>query len=89
MRGRCPGSRSVGGTSLAGSIVAKYRANPPRDREPLAPRQQMHVDRESRPGQRQLGGDALRAGPVEELDEPLEQPTVLRHREAEPATDAR
>ena len=27
-RGRCPGSRSAGGISLAGSIVARCRANP-------------------------------------------------------------
>ena len=35
-----------------------------------------------------LGGDPLRAGPVEEFDEPFERAPVLGHREAEPATDA-
>ena len=79
MRGRCPGNSSVGGTSLAGET--------PRDREPLAPRKRMDVDGELRPCQRQFGGDPLRAGPVEELDEPCERAPVLGHREAEPATD--
>jgi hypothetical protein len=47
----------------------------------------MDIDRQPCPRQRQLGGDPLRAGPVEEGDEPFEHASVLGHREAEPATN--
>ena len=83
-----PGQQ-VGGRDLAGGVDrGQVPGETARDREPLAPRERMDVDRQPRPRQRQLGGDPLRAGPLEELDEPFEQAPVLGHREAEPATDA-
>ena len=47
----------------------------------------MHVDGQPRPRQRRLGGDPLRSGPLEEVDEPGEKSPVLGHGEAEPAAD--
>ena len=44
--------------------------------------------RHPRPHQRQLGGDPLSARLLEELDEPFQQPAVLRHLEPEPTADA-
>jgi hypothetical protein len=43
-----------------------------RDPEPLAPPVWVRVNRHPRPRERQLGGDPLRAGPLKELDEPIE-----------------
>ena len=74
---------------LAGRIdCGQVPGETPRNREPLPPRERMDVNGKPRPRQRQLGRDRLRASPVEELDEPFEHAPVLRHREAEPATDA-
>ena len=68
-----PGQQ-VGGRDLAGGVDrGQVPGETPRDREPLTPGERMDVDGQPRPGQRQLGGDPLCAGPVEELDEPFEQ----------------
>jgi hypothetical protein len=45
------------------------------------------MHRQPCPLKRQLSGDPLRARPLEELDKPFEQPAVLGHLEAEPATN--
>ena len=87
IRARVAGKRSLEGTSLAGSSVARWRANPRRDPEPLAPVVRVRVHRQPRPLERQLGGDPLSARPLEELDEAFEQPAVLGHLESEPAAD--
>ena len=52
-----------------------------------APTARIRGDGQPCPLQRQLGGDSFGACPLEKLDETLEQPAVLRHREPEPATD--
>ena len=75
------------GTSLAGSIVARWRANPRTTDEPLPPGVRVRVHGLPRPVKCQLGGDPLRARLLEELDEPFQQPPVLGHLEPEPTTD--
>lgn len=81
--------QQVSGWDLAGRIDrGQVPGETTRHREPLAPCKRMDLDRQPRPCQRQLGRDPLRASPVEELDESLEQSPVLGHREAEPAADA-
>jgi hypothetical protein len=50
---------------------------PAHDRQPLTPAVRVDAGRQPRPPQRQLGGDLLGAGPLEELDEPFQQPAVL------------
>ena len=86
IRGRVAGRRSVEGTSLAGSTVARWRANP----------------RATQSRWRQRCGCActgslahfsasseviLRPGPLAELNEPFQQPAVVGHLEPEPAAD--
>ncbi len=61
---------------------------PAHDRQPLAPIVRVRVNRQPRPRKRQLGGDPLRSGSLEELHEAFQQPAVLRHLEPEPATQA-
>src|SRR6266480_4047979 len=64
-------------------------SEPARDGQPLTPVVRVRVDRQPCPRERQLGSDPLSARPLEELDEPLQQPAVLGHLKPEPATDAK
>ena len=84
-----PGQKVRGGNLAGGVDRRQISGEPARDREPLAPAAWVRVDRHPRPHQRQLGGDPLSARLLEELDEPLQQPAVLRHLEPEPTADAK
>jgi hypothetical protein len=60
---------------------------PTRDGQSLTPAVWVRVHGQPCPRKRQLGSDPGSAGLIEELNEPFEQPAVLGHLEAEPATD--
>ena len=57
------------------------------DPQPLTPPVRAGVDWHLCPHHRQLGGDPVRAGPLQERDELLKQPLVCLELVAEPATD--
>ena len=82
-----PRQQVLGRDLARGVDRGQMPGEPARDPEPLAPTVRIRVDGHPCPLQRQLGGDPLGAHPLEKLDEPLEQPVVLRHCEPEPATD--
>ena len=75
------------GTSLCGVDYGQMAREPAHHRQPLPPAVRMDAGRQPCPRQRQLGGDLLGAGPLEEGDEPFQQPAVLGHLEPEPAAD--
>jgi len=82
-----PGQQVYGRDLARGVDCGQVPGESAGDREPLAPRVRVRIHGDPRPGERQLGGDPLRACPFEELDEPFEKPPVLGHREPEPAPD--
>ncbi|MCA1700238.1 MAG: hypothetical protein LC790_15585 [Actinobacteria bacterium] len=55
--------------------------------EPLTPGERPCVDREPCPRDRQIDGDALRSGLLEEVNESFQQPPLLLELGAELATD--
>jgi len=82
-----PGEQIRGG-NLAGGVDRREMAGEPtRDREPLPPVVRVRVRGFPRPAKCQLGGDALRARLLEEIDESFQQPPVLGHLEPETTTD--
>ena len=72
---------------LAGWVESRQMAREPaHDAKPLTPIRRVRLPRQPGPVQRQIGGDPLRAGPLEKGHETFQQPAVLRHLEPEPAT---
>jgi hypothetical protein len=82
-----PGQEVLGGDLACRVDRCEMAREPAHDGKPLAPTVRVRLHRQPRPLQRQLGGDPFGAGPLEELDEPLQQPAVLGHGEPEPAAD--
>ena len=85
--GDAPGSRSVEGTSLAGSIVARWRANPRTTQSRW--RQRCGCASTGSRAHISASSVVIRSAPAcsRKLDEALQQPAVLRHLEPEPAAD--
>jgi hypothetical protein len=84
-----PGQEILGGNLARGVDRREMARESARDGEPLAPGVRVRVHRHPRPRQCQLGGDPLSTRPLEELDEPLQQPAVLRHLKPKPTADAK
>ena len=82
-----PRQQILRGNLACGVDRRQMTGEPAHDRQALAPAVWVCMHRLPRPRKRQLGGDPLSAGLLEELDEPFQQPAVLGHLETEPAAD--